>query len=353
MASNNEISDAEIQRSVEDARNEIRYLVTDYPVDTLIRRYKEKNPSEGDIYIPDYQRTLQWDDERKSYFIESLILRIPVPPVFFYEVGGSLELVDGSQRIRTLVGFTNDDFKLTGLEKLDALNGLKFSEIPAVIRKRFLNSPIRSFVLEEGTDQSARIELFRRVNTSSKQLSEAEIRKGAYQGPFLKLVLECSNRRVFVDMVPGKGSRGNQNPESERQELVTRFFIYSDRYRDFTHDVRKFLDRHFREFNANLTEAELAAKSDEFDTVMNFINSASPRAFFRPGNTKQVPRVRFEAVSVGVCLALRERPDLEPGSFDWLDDPDFVQMIRTDASNSGPRLRSRVEFVRDKLLGAA
>ncbi|ANM09540.1 MULTISPECIES: DUF262 domain-containing protein [unclassified Rhizobium] len=267
LTDNTKVTDAEIQRSVEDARNEIRYLVTDYPVETLIRRYKEEDPSEGDIYIPDYQRSLQWDDERKSYFIESLMLRIPVPPVFFYEVGGSLELVDGSQRIRTLVGFTNNEFKLTGLEKLDALNGLRFSDIPGVIRKRFLNSPIRSFVLEEGTDQSARIELFRRVNTSSKQLSEAEIRKGAYQGPFLNLVLDCANRPAFRNLAPGTGSRGNQNPESERQELVTRFFIYSDRYTEFSHDVRKFLDRYFREFNAQLDDAAIAAKSTEFNSV--------------------------------------------------------------------------------------
>ncbi|MBY3031555.1 DUF262 domain-containing protein [Rhizobium leguminosarum] len=222
MSNNLKITDAEIQRSVEDARSEIRYLVTDYPVETLIRRYTETSASEGEIYIPEYQRSLQWDDEQKSYFIESLMLRIPVPPVFFYEVNGSLELVDGSQRIRTLVGFTKDEFKLTGLEKLDALNGLRFSDIPGVIRKRFLNSPIRSFVLEEGTDESARIELFRRVNTSSKQLSEAEIRKGAYQGPFLSLVLDCANRPIFKELSPGTGSRGNKNSESERQEVTAR-----------------------------------------------------------------------------------------------------------------------------------
>ncbi|UVK47853.1 DUF262 domain-containing protein [Mesorhizobium sp. AR07] len=348
---NQELSESAIQDAVETARNEVRYLVTDFPVDTLIRKFKEEeNVDEGDIYIPNYQRTLQWSVDQKSYFIESLLLRIPIPPIFFYEVGGRLEVVDGSQRIRTLVEFRNDKFKLNNLEKLDSLNGLKFSKIPIVSKKRFLNSPIRSFVLEEGTDESSRVELFRRINTSSKQLTEAEIRNGAYQGPFLDLVVDCANRNVFKHLAPGTGSRGNRNPESERQELVARFFVYSRSYKDFVHDVQRFIDNHFKKLNKELLPAELGAMSEEFDRVMNFIAHNAANAFFRTDKTKQVPRVRFEAIAVGVCLALREAPQLQIANFDWLDEADFYQLIRTDASNSGPRLRSRIEYVRDKIL---
>ncbi|MBZ9815787.1 DUF262 domain-containing protein [Mesorhizobium sp. CA7] len=350
---NQELSESDIQDAVETARNEVRYLVTDFPVDTLIRKYKDDNPDEGDIYVPTYQRSLQWNNDQKSYFIESLLLRIPIPPIFFYEVGGRLEVVDGSQRIRTLVDFKNDVFRLVNLEKLDSLNGLKFSKLPSVTKKRFLNSPIRSFVLEEGTDESSRVELFRRINTSSKQLSDAEIRKGAYQGPFLDLVIDCANREVFKLLAPGKGSRGNKNWESERQELVARFFVYSNYYKLFTHDVRRFIDSYFKKYNQGLTPNEASAMSAEFDRVMNFIADNSANAFFRNEKTQQVPRVRFEAISVGTCLALRERPELDSANFDWLDEPDFYQLVRTDASNSGPRLRSRIEFVRDKILEQA
>lgn len=343
-------SDADIQSAVESARNEVRYLVTDYPIETLIRKYKSNNPEEGDIYIPEYQRTLQWDDAQKSYFIESILLRIPVPPVFFYEISGRLEIVDGSQRIRTLVEFYNNKFNLVDLEKLDVLNGMNFSDIPSIIKKRFLNSPIRSFVLEETTDQSSRVELFRRVNTSSKQLTEAEIRKGAYQGRFLDLVVDCASRESFKALAPGTGSRGNKNPESERQELVTRFFVYSLHYQSFVHDVRRFLDDHFKRLNETISDQEIKSMSDEFDRVMEFISTNMPEAFFRAPRTKQVPRVRFEAIAVGVCLALKIAPNLEVRDMRWLDDPEFLRLIRTDASNSGPRLRARVEFVRDSLL---
>lgn len=345
-----QLTDSEIEDVVEAARNEVRYLVSDFPVDALIRKFKEENADEGDIYVPGYQRTLQWNKDQKSYFIESIILRIPIPPIFFYEYKGRLEVVDGSQRIRTLVEFFNDKFRLNNLEKLDTLNGVRFSDLPSATKKRFLNSPIRSFVLEEGTDESSRVELFRRINTSSKQLTEAEIRKGAYQGPFLDLVVDCANRDNFIRLAPGTGSRGNRNPESERQELVARFFVYTNHYKEFTHDVRRFVDLHFRRFNEVLDVHQIQEMSAEFDRVMEFIAENDPTAFFRTEGTKQVPRVRFEAVSVGVCLALRVNPDLQATDFSWLDDEQFLQSIRTDASNSGPRLRARVEYVRDKLL---
>ena len=347
----NEFESAEILDAVDRARRDVRYLVTDYPVETLIRKLKtEDYADEGDIYVPNYQRTLQWSIDNRSYFIESLILRVPIPPIFFYETRGRLEIVDGSQRIRSLAEFVNNQYRLTGLEKLDVLNGLLYSELPRVISKRLLNSPIRSFVLEEGTDERTRIEMFRRINTTSRQLSEDEIRKSAYQGPFLDLVIDCANRELFKKLAPGSGTRGNRNAESERQELVTRFFIYSENYLGFRHDVRKFLDAKFIQYNKIIDRYLSKKMSDEFDEVMSFIDQHMPRAFFRDDRRSQVPRVRFEAIAIGVCLALRLNSEIDPEDLDWLDGRDFAALTRTDASNSGPKLRARVEFVRDKLL---
>ncbi len=337
---------------IEEARRDVRYYTTDYPVATLVERFKERPEEEGDIFIPDYQRSLQWLPERKSYFIESCILRIPIPPLFFYEKQGRLEVVDGSQRIRTLRDFIADGFPLVGLEKLSLLNDRKFSDLPRATARRLMNAPVRTFVLEETTDPDTRVELFRRLNTSSKTLSDAEIRKGAYQGRFLNLVMECANETVFEQMAPGTGSRGNANPESERQELVARFFVYLDHREDFTHDVRRFIDFHFKNYNANMTREQARDRKQEFNFVMGFIYQHMPRAFFRTETSKQVPRVRFEAISIGTALALRERTShLRTGDLSWLRSPEFLGLVRTDASNSGPKLRARIEYVRDRLLG--
>src|SRR3546814_12117215 len=93
-------------------RREARYVVTDFSIELVISKFKEEAEHEGDSYVPDYQRSLSWGDERSSYFIESLLLRVPVPPIFLYDVDGRLEIVDGSQRIRSLVRFVRGLFVL-------------------------------------------------------------------------------------------------------------------------------------------------------------------------------------------------------------------------------------------------
>ncbi|WP_036020195.1 DUF262 domain-containing protein [Bradyrhizobium yuanmingense] len=342
-------SDDEMIEVVEEARREARYVVTDYPVELLVRKFREEPEQEGDIYIPEYQRTLRWSDQSQSYFIESVILRIPIPPIFLYDVKGRLEIVDGSQRVRTLVRFANDEFALGALDRLDVLTGLKYSQLPSTIQKRLFNTPIRSFVLDEGTDESTRIELFRRLNTTGKTLHDAEIRKGAFRGPFLDLILECAATPIFKELTPRIAK--SADPESERQELVTRFLVYSDHYSQFKHDVRRFLDSHVIKSNRIISETKVQAKRAEFDKTMQFIHANYPSAFYRAGKGGALPRVRFEAVAVGTCLALRKKPNLTfNGNSDWLFGEPLNSLVRTDASNSGPRLRDRITYVRDELL---
>ncbi len=342
----------EVAKVVRDARREVRYVITDFSVELVVSKFKEQAEAEGDIYVPDYQRALAWTAEQKSYFIESLLLRVPIPPVFFYEVEGQLEIVDGSQRIRTIVSFVRDGFPLTGLEKLDILNGFEFSKLPIAVQRQLNNTPMRSYVLDQGTDESTRVDLFRRLNTSGKKLQDAEIRKGAFRGPFLDLVIDSAASDLFLRITPHIG--GNSDAKSERQELVTRFFVYAERYMDFRHDVRKFLDANMVSFNKSLSAspAELSRMRAEFDFTMRFVSDNYPKAFYRSEKGRRVPRVRFEAIAVGTTLALRQNPSLTIQNYDWLRSPEFEQLVRTDASNSAPRLRGRIEFVRDKLLGA-
>ncbi|RWH25246.1 MULTISPECIES: DUF262 domain-containing protein [unclassified Mesorhizobium] len=339
----------EVAAIVDDVRREARYVVTDFSVELVVSKFREEAEAEGEIYVPEYQRSLSWNEEQSSYFIESLILRVPVPPIFLYDVEGRLEIVDGSQRIRSLVRYLQDGFALSGLEKLDVLNGYRFSDLPPSVQRRLNNTPIRSFVLDQGTDESTRVELFRRLNTSGKRLEDAEIRKGVYRGPFLDLVIEEAASDLFKSLTPymAKGV----DARSERQELVTRFFIYCDRYLSFRHDVRKFLDSNMDELNKSADEARLLQMKAEFERTMQFIRKYYPKALYRPDGGKRVPRVRFEAIAVGTALALRDNPALKAPSDTWLRSGQFEELVRTDASNSAPKLRGRIEYVRDSLLG--
>jgi hypothetical protein len=142
----------------------------------------------------------------------------------------------------------------------------------------------------------------------------------------------------------------------EREELILRFFAYSERYSAFQHDVQRFLDQYTAEKNTlylndpNAGESDKRAKLAEFDAVMKFVAEFFPYGFAKSANATTTPRVRFEAIAVGVNLALRVKPGLRPKHMLWLESPEFRQHVTTHGSNSQPRLAARVEFVRDSLL---
>ena len=91
-----------IQQEIADARQKIVKDGFDMSIGELIRIYEKKEL----IINPVYQRSFRWDESRKTRFIESLILGIPIPPIFvFTDEDGRWELIDGLQRLSTMFQF--------------------------------------------------------------------------------------------------------------------------------------------------------------------------------------------------------------------------------------------------------
>ena len=93
---------------------------------------------------------------------------------------------------------------------------------------------------------------------------------------------------------------------------------------------------------------------NDFESVMSFVErNFEPPYFARKGRDNTTPRVRFEAISVGIFLALKVNPNLQTDDFAWLESNEFKYLTTSDASNNQGKLRARIEFVRDCLLGTA
>jgi len=135
----------------------------------------------------------------------------------------------------------------------------------------------------------------------------------------------------------------------ENEELVLRFFAYSDRYLKFKHDVERFLAEFLKTHQHAFDQARMKG---EFHEMLQFVKRWFPHGFAKTARATSTPRVRFEAIAVGVNLALREQPTLSPSPVSsWIDSEKFERHTTTHATNSAPRLRGRIEFVRDRLLG--
>jgi hypothetical protein len=326
----------------------IEFYLTEYSVELLAGKMKD-----DEFVVPKYQREYTWEPDRKSRFIESLIMGLPIPFLFFWEMpDGRLEIVDGSQRLRAIQEFVHGEFRLGELEGLTLLSGFKFSELPVGRRRKINNRSIRGIVLNEHADEQARFDLFDRINTGSKIANTAEVRRGALTGPFMDLITELAEDHEFVDLAPVSA---NGVKERQREELVTRFFAYGDGLDGYRDRPSEFLFNYVKSMNEKaIGEPEILNKYKKcFNSTMQFIKWEFPYGFRKSPKGTATPRARFEAIAIGSKKALDDAPGLIKNKVveekDWLNSPEFIKVTGSDGANAVARLRERIDFVRFKL----
>lgn len=141
-------------------------------------------------YKPYYQRNYVWDDEKASYFIESILLGTEIPPIVWFQTHGKNEVIDGRQRFETIDRFINDKLVLNekGMHSLSKLSGKKYSQLDEPIRELFEETRIRiiqfSVVdepkLSEEKEDKIKKEIFRRYNSGITPLQKYDIYRAAY-----------------------------------------------------------------------------------------------------------------------------------------------------------------------------
>lgn len=325
----------------------VNYQIREYPIDVIVDKYnKGRKCNENEIFIPKYQRKFVWTIKQQSKFIESLMLDLPIPYIFGADNEGRLEIVDGSQRVRTLEAFLSNRLVIEGLKKLTTLNGFRHKDLPLSRQRRFNRKTIRIIELTEKANREVRKDIFERINTTPTLLTDMEVRKGVFEGEFIDFLKECSNNAKFQMLCPISQARKDRD---EGQEMVLRFFAYAENYQKFDHIVKDFLDDYIKQKQNNFDIKKLSV---QFENMLDFADKHFPFGFKKSLNSKSTPRVRFEALSVGIHLALQEKPNLVPPSiYEWLDSDEFKQHTRSDAANNRLKVFGRIEYVRDKLLG--
>lgn len=339
------------EQEILDRSRRIEFYMTEYTIELLVDKM-----ARDDFKIPDYQREYTWEDVRKSRFIESLHMGLPVPFIFFWEMGdGKLEIVDGSQRLRTLHEYVREELVLKPLEELPSLSGTAFEDLLSSRQRKFLNRSIRGIVLNEHADDQARFDMFERINTGSKVANTAEVRRGALRGPFQDLVEELAASPLLNELAPvSKKSQAERIPE----ELVSRFFAYGDGLEGYRDSPSRFIFEYTKTMNERFgAQPELAdAYRKRFEEVLAFVGKVFPMGFRKSDSANTTPRVRFEAISVGSHLALQDRPGLAAAPFPdvsgWIEGDAFKTATTSDAANVKSKLEARIAFVHQKLLGA-
>jgi hypothetical protein len=305
---------------------------------------------DGELNIaPEYQRKYRWTDETASSFIESVFLGLPVPPIFVAtNVGFQWEVVDGLQRISSLVYFMGDDqeqllsigksgpLKLTGLKKLSQLNGITWADLPLDLRRYFGRQPIQVIALTDKSVQEVRFDLFERLNAGSLRLSPQEIRSCIYRGRINQFIERLSINPDLNSLL--KLQEQNQS-DATIAEQVLKFFAYKNDPKSFKGPVTTFLNDYMVKASTNFDEAK---EEDLFVKSVEHLSAVCNGLPFKRLQTNITPLVQFEAclVAIGMILERGDVPKLP--SSGWIEDAELVESS-TKGSNTTVKLRSRID----------
>ena len=196
---------------------------------------------------PKFQREYVWNlrPELPSHLIESLLLEIPIPPIYFGKVNqGRLEMIDGQQRLSTLVNFVSNKFPLRKLQRMASLNHKFFKDLTKQQQEKILDTPIRSIVIDAGANAELRYEVFERLNRGSMTLNEQELRNCVYRGPFNDLLAELEKDSYW------RKSKGGNEPEGrfKEREVILRFFAFANRLPQYSGNLKRFLNEYMGQY---------------------------------------------------------------------------------------------------------
>jgi hypothetical protein len=330
---------------------------------------------------PEYQRRLRWSTPQKSRLIESLLLNIPVPPVYFYESDAArYEVMDGQQRLNAVREFLSSDFALSSLAVLKPLNGLRYSKCPPRIKRALDRGSISAIVLllESEAEKSGpgfnltdiRRFIFDRLNTGGTKLNAQEIRNALNPGVFSKLLIDLTRFPLFTevfDIPPYKETDPSdyyENPERQKNalyssmgdcQLVLRYYALKDPA-NIRGSMRSMLDR---TMEIKLSQEQGVSLKSEYESRFEFLYKLfDKRPFVLPPDDKN--RVRVSAAIYDSAMVamndlwnvrdkiLAEKAKVQRKMTHALARAD-TSPILTGRGNTAQAVRNRIELMRDIL----
>ncbi|HFD0315191.1 DUF262 domain-containing protein [Serratia marcescens] len=256
---------------------------TDWTTETIINQINKNNIQLN----PDFQRRDAWDKPRKSNFIESLILGLPVPQLVLAErkdQRGAYIVLDGKQRLLSIRQFSAekndplyDSLSLTGLEIRTDLKGkslqvMKNDPLFHDDVSSFENQPIRTIVIKNWPNEEFLYHVFLRLNTGSVMLAPQELRQALHPGPFISFIDLASTQSAALKSIlkikkPDFRMRDN--------ELLLRYLAFRNFLNEYSGDLKKFLDKTCLVFNKDWATAQPVVDNQvsEFELSHQFVVS--------------------------------------------------------------------------------
>lgn len=366
----------QLEEEVDVGRKRLTADRMDISFGELINLYRENEL----VIRPEYQRSYRWNDNQKTALIESLLLSIPIPPIFVAEnEDGVWELIDGLQRVSTFLSFfgvLKED--LTGLEAIinrendivdedgeanerlenlnkwelkagsiiDSLEGFTIDTLPQSFKINLKRSVCRVEILRGQSRDEMKYELFKRLNSGGSKLTPQEIRNAIYRGidaQLNDLLLELSNNNLFTKMV---SLSNRKKQELYDQELILKFIAFVNNVDNINLNTEHYLNR-FMENTVNDKDYDYESMKKLFIDTLTLIDNSvdNPKEIFW-GRQRRVVASYFDSITVSIAQNLdkyKKNPELIQERINVLKQDEDFRIFAGTASNSRSRVKSRLK----------
>ncbi len=329
-------------------------LVTDKQDPTVASLYL-KYTNNKLILQPNYQRKFVMKATVASRLIESMLLGIPIPVVYFAEEeDGSFSVIDGQQRLTAIISFmqgkflyNNKVFKLTGLNVLKELEGKTWKDLSDSQIEKINDTPIRSIIIKKESSDDIKFEIFERLNTGSTPLNEDEIRNTIYRGTYMELLAELEENEKFNKIV----DKPNFKNRMIYRGMILRFFAFKEiTYLNYKPSMKTFCNKHLKQFR-NMPVEKRTEYSELFKETIDKVYTIFGKNAFRR-MTKVEGKNDYEWSKTRINMALydiqmfgftrydkealiRHQDEIRDKMFDLMvNDEDFISSIEKETSNT-------------------
>lgn len=278
---------SELEKIIALKRNSLKTDRLDMSFGELMNMFDD-----GDLFIsPEYQRVFRWSIFQQTRFIESVLLGIPIPPIFVAEDDdGKWEVVDGLQRISTIFAFFGlleilPDKNNTILSQGELVNKLEYITIdtlPLKLKTTIKRSVCRVEIVKWDSQEDIRYELFNRLNTGASPLSDQEIRNcifRAYPVDLNKILKEVAAKSEFIELISPSDTKKEQ---MFLEELVLRFFAFKNLNEGFKTTIPQFLSEYMKSVSNNITPFDLDVEKNNIVEFIDFLIDNYGKDIFRP-----------------------------------------------------------------------
>jgi hypothetical protein len=361
------ISMKDLDKQIDARVGEVRSEAIDLSFGEIVNLHTQKEL----VIQPEYQRLFRWSNEQRSRLIESILLELPIPQIFVIEnPDGVLELIDGLQRISSVIQFLNpkvlqlDPLCLEGCDLIPDLNGKLFDKLPLSLRLRIKRASVRTIVIKRQSKSFLRYEMFKRLNTGGSYLTPQEIRncsarmlgqEGTEFYGFLQRLAASKPFRNCTESLPQE-----QMDQRADEELVLRFFACKNAQDAFKGSVRDWLDSFMEGILLKKIPFDVKAEERVFDSLFGYLSDVlGSGAFVKYRGTAPLGGLApayFEAVSIASLNTLKHiqgRPAkvVKRAIVDAVQTAAF-RRVTGPGANSKEKLKARIRVIQDALQKA-